>query len=235
MDNKQKEASIEFILSQGLSKPKSMCALISEMVKRLGFRFIFWDASYSLIFAILTVIPILMMLILVPTYFRFTAAVSAAPTLFLLILAFAETAERLGGLYEIKQTCHYTVRQVTALRVMYYSTAGMLYSTGIALFSMENMFEFLSLFMLCLSSLFICAILTLTAMRHISMKWAGIVCATVWATMTLAAPFLLGKKWEDFLKGIPTAVTLGICAIGMALFILELRKMLMEVKPYVVA
>jgi len=124
MNENEKNASIEYILAQGLRKPQTTRSRIIEMIRGIGFRYIFWDTGYSLLFAAVTIAVVAALLTAWPDDYRYTASVAVAPLMFLLIMASAETSERACGLYELKQTCRYTVRQITALRVVCYSAAG---------------------------------------------------------------------------------------------------------------
>jgi hypothetical protein len=235
LSKEKREASIIFILGQGLVKPKTATELIREMWSNLGLRFIFWDTSYSIIFGALTLIPILLLAILAPENMRYTTAFAVSPTLFLIIITFAETAEKVGGLYELKQTCRYTVRQVAAMRVVFYALAGILYSAIITLISAGNAFEYISLLLLCLSSLFACAALSLFALRHLRGKWGALIFAAVWVFANLALHYTVGASREAFLAEIPLAITLAVTAVGAAALAYQLRKMLLEVKNYAVA
>jgi hypothetical protein len=235
MDENKRNASIDYILSRGLVKPQGAAALTREMLRTLGLRFIFWDTAYSLVFAALTLVPLVVLLILAPQTYRFTATFAIAPSLFLLITAFAETAERSGELYELKQTCRYTVRQITALRVGSYSLAGIVYCSAIVFTSAENAAEIIRLLSLCLASLFVSAAASLTVMRRQRGRWAGIGFAAFWLLLNLTMPVRLGESWEAFLVQTPTAISLSITAIGAAALIYQLQKMLTEVKIYAIA
>lgn len=235
MNEKEKNASIEYILSQGLVKPQTARERIAEMLRRIGFRFIFWDTGYSLFFAAVTLAVVLVLFSLAPERYHCSAAVAVAPLLFLLITLFAETSERAGRLYELKQTCRYTIRQITALRVICYSVVGSVFTAIVAAISVDSGYEFFSLFPLCLSALFICAVLGLSAMRFLHGKWVNAVFAAVWVFVNIALPFSLGEKWEAILREMPIAFSVGLAVLGAAVLAYQIAKMLSEGKKYAVA
>jgi hypothetical protein len=235
LSKEKREAGIAFILDRGLVKPKTATEMIREIWGNLGPRFIFWDTSYSIIFGALTLVPLLLPAILAPENIRYTTAFAVSPTLFLIIITFAETAEKAGGLYELKQTCRYTVRQLAALRVIFYSLAGILYSAIVTLISAGNASELISLLLLCLSSLFACAALSLFALRHFRWKWGALIFSAVWAFANLALPYTVGASWEAFLAEIPMAITAVVAAGGAAALAFQIRKMLTEAGYYAVA
>lgn len=235
MTDRQKDASIGYILSQGLVKPQTVHERVREMLHTLGFRFIFWDMSYSIYFAAPTLAVTLLSLLFVPERFAYSAAAGIAPMLFLLITFFAETSERIGGLYELKQTCRYTIRQITAFRVMCYSTAGILFTAVVAAITADSINEFFMLLPICLSMLFICATASLSALRFVRNRWAVAVISGCWVLISLAIPITFGEAWESFLRGVPAVIGIAIAVLSGAALAVQIRRMLMEVKQYAVA
>jgi hypothetical protein len=232
MNDERKNASIEYILDRGLVQPKRAAAVVREMLSKLGLRFIFWDTAYSITFAALTLAVMLVVFSAVPEDYRRSAAVTAAPMLFLLIMAFAETSERASGLFELKQTCRYTVHQIAALRVICYCLASVVFTAITAAVAMASAREFLSLFTLSLAALSVCAALNLTAMRKTAWKWTTAVFSAVWIFASTALPFAYKARWELLLSGVPVALSLAIAAAGAGLFVYQATKMLSEVKIY---
>ncbi|SDS23258.1 hypothetical protein SAMN05444162_1017 [Paenibacillaceae bacterium GAS479] len=235
MNEKNKSASIEFILSHGLVKPLTARERIVEMARSLGLRFIFWDTGYSLFFAALTLAGILVPFSLAPDDYRCSAAVAVAPLLFLTAILFAETSERGDGLYELKQTCRYTIRQITALRVICYSIIGSAFTAVVAAISADNGYEFLTLLPLCLSALFVCAVLALFSMHILQGRWVYAAFSAGWIFLNIAIPFSLGEKWEDMLREIPIAYSIVLSVLGAAALTCQILKMLQEVKNHAIA
>ena len=235
MTDRQKETSIEYIISRGLVKPKTGREQARDMISTLGWRFIFWDTAYSLTFAAITIAVALVILSAAPEDFRFTATVAAAPLLYLLIAVFAETTERAGGLFELKQTCRFTTRQITALRTSAYSAAGAVYTIVFSAVSANNSHELAVMLPLGLLTLFVCALPQLTLIRFARCKWANPLFGLAWVFVNLALPIRLGHTWETFLAGIPVAATFGTAAVCGFALIWQINKMLREVKPYAIA
>ena|GEM_PF-505471 len=236
----EKNASIEFILAQGLQKPQTTRARILDMIHSVGFRYIFWDIGYSLSFAAVTIaIVAVLYAVAWSDEYRYSASLAVAPIMFLLITAFAETSERACGLYELKQTCRFTVRQITALRVVCYSAAGAAFTAIIAVMGAKDTYDFLSLFPLCLSGLFICAALSLTVMRFARSKWANAVFSAVWMFVSVAPAFSpstsLNKRWETLLSSIPAILSVTIAVIGAAIFIYQITKIFKEIEKHAYA
>ncbi|MCL2019199.1 MAG: hypothetical protein FWG70_05500 [Oscillospiraceae bacterium] len=235
MNESKKTASIEYILEQGLQKPQKMQTRIAEMARALSFRYIFWDIGYSIFFTAVTVLTVLLMFVFSSADYRYSATVAVAPLLYLLITAFVETSERACGLYEIKQTCRYTIRQITAIRVVCYSLVGAGFTAVIAVMGAENAYEFAAMFPLCLSALFACAALSLIAIRFIKSKWAVAVFSIVWLLASVALPLSHNEVWENFLGHVPITVSIITAIVSIALFFFQVSKMLSEVKTYAFA
>ena len=235
MNEERKSASIETILAQGLVTPQTARARIAEMTRALGFRCIFWDTGYSLFFAAVTILAVLALFIFSSEDYRYSGAVAVAPLLYLLITAFAETSERACGLYELKQTCRYTIRQITALRVGCYSVVGAAFTAIVSVIGAESFYEFAALFPLCLSALFVCAALSLTAIRWLKGRWVLAAFSAAWLIVSVALPFSRNELWEAFLSRVPIAVSAAVALAGIAVFSYQGSKMLSEVKKYAYA
>lgn len=235
MDEKVKNASIESILSQGLVKPQTARERMVEMTRSLGLRFLFWDTGYSLFFAALTLAVVLVLFSLAPDAYPCSAAVAVAPLFFLFAMLFAETSELASGLYELKQTCRYTIWQSTALRVTCYSFFGSAFTAIVAAVNADNGYEFLSLFPLCLAALFICAVLALSAMHVVHGKWVHATFSAVWVFVNIALPVSLGDQWEALLREMPIAFSIVLAVLGAAAFACQISNMLRGVKKHAVA
>ena len=235
MNEHEKRKSIDHILAQGLIKPQTTRARITEMFRALGVRYIFWDTGYSLFFAAVTLAVVMVLFIISPEDYRYSTAVTVAPLLFLLINVFAETSERACGLYELKQTCRYTIRQITALRVVCYSLLGAVFTAVTAVLKAADFYEFLAIFPLCLSALFVCAALSLSVMRYARKIWANAAFSAVWVFANLTLPLSFGERWETLLGSTPVVLSAAVAVIGAAILIYQISKMLSEVEKYAVA
>ncbi|MDR0840383.1 MAG: hypothetical protein LBN26_03225 [Christensenellaceae bacterium] len=227
-----KDRSIEYILDHGLVKPKTAREQARDILRTFGFKFIFWDMAFSLIFAAITIVVVLAVFVAVPENYRYSATVAVAPLLYLLVSVFTETEERASGLYELKQTCRYTTRQITAFRTACYSVAGAGYTAVVAWMGARGALEFMTMYPLGLLALFTCAVPQLTLTRYARHRWANALYAAVWVFVNLALPLRLGENWEKTLAGIPAAVSLGIAVAGAAISAYQIKKMLTEVQAY---
>ena len=236
MTDKDKNASIEYILSQGFVEPTTLRERIIKMHRVLGWKFIFWDFSYSLIFVCVTLLGVMFLLRHMPTnYYPHSIAVGFSPVLFLLIMLFAEMSERACGLYELKQTCRFTSRQITALRCIYYSIAGIGFAILVTAFTTDSTSQFFRILPLCLGGLFLCAVVKLSIIRLAHNKWAIPLVSAVWLLLNIALPLIFGERWEVLLPSIPLFITIIFAISGVVMFIYQTNKMLSEEKNYAIA
>jgi hypothetical protein len=235
MTDREKDASIELILNNGLVKPQTVYRRVREILSSFGLRYIFWDMSYSVCFSAFVLVMLFFALFIVPEKFSHSAAVGFAPALFLLMTFFAETSERTEALYELKQTCRYTIRQITAFRAMCYSAAGIVFTASVAAITANTPHEFITLLPLCLSMLFLCAVIQLSVLRFVRHKWAVAVISAAWVLISVIIPVAFGEQWESLLRNVPVAIGITLAVTSMAALAIQIKTMLMEVKRYAVA
>ena len=231
----KKNASINYILDQGLVKPPTLWQCITKMHRVLGWRFIFWDINYSIIFASVSLLAMTFLFFYAPSDLRYSAAFGFSPVMFLLIILVSEMNERACRLYTVKQTCRYTSRQISALRCIYYSIAGVAFATIIVAVSTENIAQFLRLLPLCLGGLFLCAAIELSVLRLSHSKWSIAVFTLGWMIINAILPIMFFEHWERFLSGLPLVFTITFALAGAAMFMYQTTKMLTEEKQYAIA
>jgi len=236
MTDKDKNASIEYILSQGFVKPLTPWERITKIHRVLGWKFIFWDLSYSLTFVFVMLLGIVFLYRHAPiSDYPYSVAAFFSPILFLLIMLFSEMNERACGLYELKQTCRYTSRQITALRCIYYSIVGIVVAVFITAFSTDNATQFFSILPLCLAGLFLCATMKLTVIRLTHSKWAIAASSVIWLFVNIALPLIFSERWEIALSSIPIVFTIIFATASVAVFMYQTNKMLTEENSYAIA
>ena len=224
----ERERAIQGILNQGLRQPKGLWAGLWELLCALGPGNLFFGTALA---AGLTLAANLAAVWLCGRFLAgrmYAALFAMAPASFLLILLFTEAAEQLSGCYPLKMTCKYTLRQVTACRVLAFSllgtvscTLGSLYYVN--LFGARSLLQPLSI---SLCGLFLCVALSLLFLRRFQGPRAPLFMAALWMAVSLLPPALFGQDWEALLAQLPAAVTAGTAAAAWVLSLLELKWML---------
>ena len=219
MTDNDKNKSIEYILAQGFVAPPTLKERIATIHNLFDLKLIFWNLNYSIIFAFVTTLAVLFLFRHAPVDFRYSVAVGLSPLTFLSIVLFAEITERNCTLYELKQTCRYTSRQITALRCICYSIVGVVFAVGITAFSTAGLWQFFRLLPLCLGGLFLFATIELLVIRFLRGNWSVAIFSGMWILANLALPLIFREQWETFLLNLPPTLTATFaiaCALSFA-------------------
>ena len=224
----EKEKAIGEILEKGLSRPKSLWVHLGEIYRALGLRYIFFDMVTPIIIIAAAAVCLL---VLYPTgqgRHIYAMLFLAAPIFFISIVLLTEAMEQAGGMYELKMTCKYTIEQITAFRVLCFSWMGTVFCAPASLYfsRLSVAHDFFRAFSLSLCALFLCAFLTISAMRYFRRKWVHFSIMPLWAAVSLLPVWVLGGRWEAFLSQMPVAVTAMTAAIACALFLMEIKKLM---------
>jgi hypothetical protein len=224
----EKDNAIESILSNGLVKPMSTPAFLWDMWRNLGFRVIFWETGAAFLISCAIAVTYVAVISFAITPLEATQNLYAmlflfSPAIFVSLTLCTEAIERSNGLLEIKMTSKYTIRQVTAFRLLCFSSIGIV-STIIGSAIITNRWEalnFLRIFSLGLCSLFICSLLIIYTMRRLRGGWY--IGAIIWTALGMLPMLLFSEVWEGILSNLPIAVVLGIAVAACLLFIHEIK------------
>jgi hypothetical protein len=224
----EKDREIEMILSRGLVKPKPAYKVFGELLHGLGLRIIFWDTAQTLLIAAMSLLGLALLTAVIPGERVFTYTFTLAPLLYLATLLSTESVERTGNLYELKHTCKYTIRQITALRIVCFSLVGIVFCVVMTTYLARGDLQILRLLPLALSGLFLCALFSLLLARRMTHPLAHVWAGLIWMAATLTPVMLLGENWETALSQLPLFLTTGVALISGALFTREIKKLLLD-------
>ncbi len=224
----EKEREIERILDVGLVKRSSVKSCLSGLYHALGLRYLLWDASDALLLSAVTAAILLLIQPLASEDYKHAALFCGSPLLFVIALFFTETLERVDGLYELKMSCRYTIRQVVAFRMLLFCAIGMVFSVLITVRRSSSMSEFWKLLPLAFTAFFLCAFLCLFVVCRIRKKWAHGAAGLLWIAASALPAAFFPKEWELFLKGLPAAVTAAVMLVAGALCFMEGKKFMRQ-------
>ena len=231
--DEEKERAVEYILSKGLKKPKSLWQELYDMYRALGLRYVFYDAASSMGIAVFVMIGFYMISLMSSEQYTNASMFAAAPVFFIFVLILTETAERMSVVYELKMTCKYTIRQIAAFRILCFSLMGTVFCTLASLFvGYTDIGDFLRPFSLSLCALFLCSFLSLYIIE--AFRKIPFTPVLLWFAMNLLPLLFFGEHWENFLSRVPIALTFCVAFVAFVLFITEIKK-LMKIKrevPY---
>jgi len=234
----EKERAIEYILSEGLTKPKSLWRHLYEMYRALGFQYLFLNTAQPVIISVALMFGFIALFPLSPEKYINTVLFASAPVFFISVVLLTETAERISGMYELKMTVKYTIRQITAFRLVSFSLTGTVLCTVTGLYCrFSDGYHFLRAYSISLCALFLCSFLSMFIMRHFHWKWIHTTPLLLWIGFDLLPVVIFRERWETFLASIPVVVTSFIAVTAFTLFLMELKKIIItherEVAYYV--
>lgn len=218
----EKNRSIAQILETGLPQKKPLRLRLPELVRSIGLRNLFWGTYDCLFIAVLGSILLSVLFAIPSAYDRQLLPLSLfliSPALYGLLCVITMWKERQVGLYSIKMTCYYTLKELTALRMVFFGGANALLDAGLVLvlWQREDMLlSFVQMLSLSLSALFVYGIATLFAVSHVPGNRQWIV-PLLWCA-ACAAPVILGMDALGLLMKLPGAAALFAALFAAALF-----------------
>jgi hypothetical protein len=229
-DEIEKSIAIEAILAKGLIRRKSLFRQLNAFYRNIGLRCIFWDTADVMLIAFMCTLMFVFVLTESITQSASFCGIlfAISPFLFLLLSLIAEAKERMSGLYELKMTCKYTVRQISAFRMLCFSAAGMAFC---GLLSAAPCFwdgyqDFWQMLVISLCALFLCSLLMIAVMNRIHRNWSYYAPSIVWALISILPLKLFGERWELFLLHIPFGIAFGLLCVLVWLYLWEIKKLI---------
>ena len=220
--------AIATIISQGLTRPVSTGAFLWGMYRNLGLRVIFFEAASGILLsfavAALYVLTLAVSLVwLELSGFFYTALFLFSPTLFISLTLSTEAIERIDGIYDLKMTCRYTIRQIAAFRFLCFSVIGTVFAVAgsYIVYMYADIGYLLGGLSIALCSLFLCSLLLIHVMRRWREGWY--LGTAIWVGAGMVPLILFRQRWEVFLSQLPPAITLGVAAIACVLFLREIK------------
>lgn len=233
----EREKAIDAILDKGLIVPVSTPIFLRNMMENLGFGVIFHGALPGILLSVLASATYVLMVILYADGLsearsHYSLLFLFSPMLFIGLILSTEATERLegSGMYELKMTCRYTVRQITAFRLLSFSLVGAVFAVigGYSYHAATETGYLLQLVSLSLSSVFLCTLLIICIMRHFKVGWW--VGACIWTAVGLLPMAINRQGWEELLAHLPSTLTIGVAVAAFTLFLREIKIITREVR-----
>lgn len=233
----ERDKAINEILDKGLVAPVSTPIFLRNMFQNLGVVVIFRGALPGVLLSLFVAAAYVLVIVLyidgISTELHYNSLLFLlSPMLFIVLTLSTEATELLEGkgLYELKMTCRYTVRQITAFRLLCFSLVGAIFAVigGYSYHAVIETGYLLQLVSLSLSSVFLCTLLIIFTMRHFRVGWW--VGACTWTAVGLLPMAINRQGWEELLSHLPPALTLGVAVAAFTLFLREIKIIAREVR-----
>lgn len=223
----EKNKSISFILDKGLSQKKNNHIKIPELMGKIGIRNLFWGTWDCIFLALIGGITLATVFILPSVMYKQILPIGLfllSPAIYGLLHFLTIWKEKQIGLYEIKMTCRYSLKELTAVRMAFFGGASALSDVLFVLILKRQPDVFLSFFQMIgvsLSALFLYGTATLLSLSHArySKQW---IVPVVWCSVCIS-PVLFHVDVMEVLMQIPSAVALAVAFLTALLFFVRLE------------
>ncbi|SHI23056.1 hypothetical protein SAMN02745823_03670 [Sporobacter termitidis DSM 10068] len=228
-DENEKSVAIDAILSKGLIRQKSLGRQLRELHRALGLRSIFRDTADGMLIA--AGITLGLCFILFRSFpYSWTGGMlfAVSPVFYLLLSLASEIKERVSGLYELKMTCRYTIRQICVFRMLYFSAAGTAFCVLIAAsVSVPGGFrDFWHTLAISLCSLFLCSLLSAKAAAFIGRRRMYYLFPAIWPAICILPVQVFGKAWDQALLRLPDGIALAVVFLTAFFYLREIKKLM---------
>ncbi|MBN3553912.1 hypothetical protein JYA63_06535 [Fictibacillus nanhaiensis] len=223
---------ISYIVSVGLTKPKSFLSYLHEMYQQLGFRYLFRDAT-EILFTIGLALAVMLYGIFslkssIDTQALYSFIFTLSPICFFALSSLFLVRALTKDTFSVEMTCKYHVFQLAAFRMLIFSLLTMVMNIVliIVLSFLFQSIHILDALLLSCSSLSIFSVLYLYALRHAKGLYATYVMMTSWLIVNVLPAFLSQNMYSMFLSHVPAYVYGIVLIISIVLYVKTLKKLI---------
>lgn len=233
--NEEKELAIQNIVAAGMPEQQGVWYNSAKLIRQVGLRHIvfgIWDCIFLATVITVTVVGMLFL----SQHLMMTAGAMAlfaiSPLFYGLLYNLSAWKEIQSGTAELLKTCHFSMRQLTVVRMLCFGGVGCLFNIiPIALLwnISDGVYMFTQLLGISLCSLLLYAVLTMATMMHRKTIRYPILAPALWG-ITILFLACFGESANAILFSLPQIVVWVILAALIAVFIWELRSYLYAAK-----
>ncbi|SFF97216.1 hypothetical protein SAMN05216353_11665 [Halobacillus alkaliphilus] len=221
------DREVKCITSQGLETTPSFFVSISRIVREVGMKHIFRDATEMLFILIMAVISLLGFLTVTSGWLpwrevnMYVISFTGAPFIYGVLVYFFFIRKKQEPTFEVEMTCKYNLRIIATVRMLLFSFISLMVN-GLVIFAMTVPFEFdvWFAFLLSVAALFLCSTAYLYIQHSSEHVWSPVVVIGGWIVGNVFLAGVLGSKYDLFLLQIPFYIYLVI-AVGAAFLYLQ--------------
>lgn len=221
----EKEKAIQNIVRQGVVSPVDKIKEAVNVSRACSFRILFFGVQDCLFLGVLITVCLWLFLLQFNIKTILCSVFALSPFAYISCFALATWKEHLVQLYEIKMSCHFTIRQVIALRMIYLSFGNMLINIIVLSLMVKTqtaVIPFWKTLGLSFTSLFLYGILMLLFQVKGQIYLSVSIPAIIWVLCNLFITIYCGKQAERLLLNLTDTLILIIvsCSFIAYLFML---------------
>ena len=221
----QRETAIQNIVKQGVISPADKIRKLINVALECPFRVMFFGIGDCLFLGVLITTCLWLFLMQLDTKVILCCVFALSPFAYIISFLLTSWKEYALQLYEIRSSCRYTMRQITALRMICFSFINMIINAAALLLLVKMQAAFIPFWKalgLSFSSLFIYGVIMLFFHIKGNSFLAALIPPATWCIVSLAAVTLCGSRIESLLTdmagGCVIALLTTACAAYMLIF-----------------
>ncbi|MED1865766.1 hypothetical protein P4V41_20095 [Fictibacillus nanhaiensis] len=228
----ERENQISYIVSVGLTKPKSFLSYLLEMYQQLGFRYLFRDAT-EIVFTLFLAVAVMLYGIFslkssFDTQDLYSFIFTLSPIFYFTISSLFLVRALMKDTFSVEMTCKYHVFQLAAFRMLIFSLLAMVLNIVliIVLSFLFQSLQVIEALLLSCSSLSIFSVLYLYVLRHARGPYSTYILMASWLLINIVPALLSKNIYAMFLSHIPAYVYAIVLIISIVLYVKTLKKLI---------
>ena len=216
------QREVKCITSQGLEATPSFFVSISQIVREVGMKHIFRDATEMLFILIMAVISLLGVFTVTSSWLpwqevnMYVISFTGAPFVYGVLVYFFFIRKKQEPTFEVEMTCKYNLRTIAAVRMLLFSFISLVVNgVVISVMTVQLEFHVWFAFLLSVAALFLCSTAFLYIQHSSEHVLSPVVVIGGWIVGNVLLAAVLGSKYDLFLQQIPFYIYLVI-AVGAA-------------------
>lgn len=223
----EKEKAIQRIVRQGIVSPADRIREIVTASKACSFRTLFFGVGDCLFLGMLITLCLWSFLLRFTIKTILCSVFALSPFAYISCFLLTTWKEHLVQLYEVKMSCHFTIRQVIALRMIYLSFGNMLINTAaLSLFAQTQaaVLPFWKTLGLSFAALFLYGVFMLFFQIKGRMVLSAAIPAVVWGLFSFFITVCYGNRVETLLLNLTGTLVFLVASCSFAAYLFMLYR-----------
>lgn len=221
----EKDSAVRQIVQNGVVSPMDKIRKIIHIWQMCTFRTLFFGVGDCLFFGLLIAASLWLILLRADSKVIVCLIFSVSPFAYIASYLLTTWKEHLLQLYEIKMACRYTIRQVSAFRMLYFSGANLL--LNVFMISVLVRFQFSGVAFwktlgLSFSAVFLYGLLMLAFQIKGKPYLTMLIPPVLWATVNTFVVAFYGEKLEGILLGLANGLVVIIMIALIVTYLITL-------------
>ena len=217
----EKDLAIRKIIQQGVVTPWDRIRKIFNAKSVCSLRILFFGVGDCLFLSILIAACLWMFFIQLDSQIIVCMIFGISPFAYIALYALTSWKEHILYLYEMRMACKYTIKQITIVRMIYFSAINMILNVSIlACFSpsFSAHIELWKVIGLSFTSVFLYGSIMLFVQLRKNTFWVSIVTPTFWIVFNAAIVLFYGARIEQILLNLTNSLVISFAIVSLVLY-----------------